>query len=311
MDEPHDRSSARELPHLGTFLKAAEIGSFTAAGAALGMSQAAVSQRIAALEKELRVSLFDRRSGKIRLTEAGRRLSEYARTILDLHEQAREVLGGRRLPVSGDLSLAASSVPGECFLPALLSVFQREFPDVHVRATVSDSETAIEEVEKGRASLALVGERKNAAHLEFRLLGADYLTLVVPPGHRWAGRRVPPSALLGEPLILREPGSGSRHAAVQALERAGVAIGDLNVALELGSNEAIQDAVGHGLGVAFLSRHVVQKRLDAGDLATVAIEGIDLGRDFYLAYDRRRPLTPPALVFLRHLEANPIPRPDR
>src|SRR5207249_1353587 len=101
----------KELPHLGTFVTSAELGSFTATGAELGMTQAAVSQRIAALEKELSVSLFDRRSGKISLTEAGRRLYEYARRILDLHEQAREALGGLHSPVSGDLPLATSSIP--------------------------------------------------------------------------------------------------------------------------------------------------------------------------------------------------------
>ena len=78
-----------ELPHLSTFVRAAEQGSFTAAAAQLGVTQAAVSQRIAILEKDLRVSLFNRHAGRIALTDAGERLYEYARQIVDLHEQAR------------------------------------------------------------------------------------------------------------------------------------------------------------------------------------------------------------------------------
>jgi len=101
-------SGLAELPHLSTFVRAAEQGSFTAAAAALGITQAAVSQRIAILEKELRVSLFDRRAGRIALTEAGQGLYEYARKILDLHEQARRNLGGFHPSVSGDLPIAAS-----------------------------------------------------------------------------------------------------------------------------------------------------------------------------------------------------------
>jgi DNA-binding transcriptional LysR family regulator len=306
MLEPSADLTVRELPHLGTFARAAELGSFTATGAELGMTQAAVSQRIAALERELGVSLFDRRSGRITLTEAGRRLYGYAREILDLHGQAREAVSGLHPPVSGDLPLATSSVPGEFFLPELLTGFHRAFPRVHVRATVGDSTTALQEVEKGQANLALVGDKMDAAHLEFRHLGADRLVLVVPRGHRWVDRHVPPSALAGEPLILRESGSGSRRAVIESLARAGVMMADLNVVLELGSNGAIKDAVGRGLGVAFLSRLAVRRELDSGDLVTVEVEGLDQVREFYLAYDRRRPLPPTARVFLHYLEANPL-----
>ena len=126
-------SRSGELPHLATFVKAAELGSFTASSSALGVTQAAVSQRIARLERELRVSLFDRRAGRIALTEAGRQLYEYGRKILDTHEEARRALGGLDPPVSGELSLAASSVPGECFLPSMLPAFHERFPGVHVR----------------------------------------------------------------------------------------------------------------------------------------------------------------------------------
>jgi DNA-binding transcriptional LysR family regulator len=128
MGPPPDDSRPAELPHLATFAKAAERGSFTAAAADLGITQAAVSQRIAVLEGELRGSLFDRRAGKMALTEAGQRLYEYARQILDLHEQARMNLGGFHPAVSGDWTIAASSVPGECLLPALLSAFQENYP---------------------------------------------------------------------------------------------------------------------------------------------------------------------------------------
>jgi DNA-binding transcriptional LysR family regulator len=88
MPDPSPTPGPRELPHLATFARAAERGSFTAAAADPGVSQAAVSQRIAALEKELRTALLDRRAGRIALTESGERLYELARRILDLHEEA-------------------------------------------------------------------------------------------------------------------------------------------------------------------------------------------------------------------------------
>jgi DNA-binding transcriptional LysR family regulator len=296
-----------ELPHLSTFAEAAEKGSFTAAAAALGITQAAVSQRIASLEKELRVSLFDRRAGRIALTEAGERLYEFARRILKLHEEARRDLGGFHPSVLGDLPIAASSVPGECFLPALLSAFHAKHPRVHVRATVSDSGSVINDVERGKASLGLVGQKAEKPTLESRPIGRDSLVLLVRPGHPWATRRaVSLNALVGEPLIVRESGSGSRRALEKGLERAGSSLADLDVSLELGSNAAIKDAVKRGLGVAFLSRFCVKRELDSKDLRVVAVRGLSLTRQFYLVFHRRRPLSQAASVFLHFVESHPL-----
>jgi DNA-binding transcriptional LysR family regulator len=265
-----------------------------------------VSQRIAALEGELRLSLFDRRAGRIALTEAGERLYEYARQILDLHARARSDLGGRPPSVSGDLSVAASSVPGEYFLPALLSAFHASYPGVRVRATVGDSGSVIKDVEKGNAALGLTGQKVEGPALETRPIGRDSLVLIVPPGHPWASRRaVSLKALVGEPLIIREVGSGSRSTLEKGLEQAGISLADLHVACELGSNAAIKDAVRRGLGVAFLSRLTVEKELDASELRVVAVRGLTLTRHFYLVYRRYRPLSQAASAFLHFVESHP------
>ncbi len=288
-------------------MKAAERGGFTAAATDLGITQAAVSQRIAALEKELRVSLFDRRAGRTSLTEAGQRLYEYARRIMGLHEEARRDLGGFHPAVSGDLSIAASSVPGEYFLPALLSAFQEQFPQVRVRATVSDSGSVLKDVEKGRATVGLVGQKTDNPSLDFRPIGSDSLVLITSCEYHSARRKtISLKDLSGEKLIIRESGSGSRGVLEKSLERAGTSLDALNVTLELGSNAAITDAVKRGLGVAFLSHTAVRRELESKELRTVAVTGLDLTRQFYVVFDRRRPLSPAALVFLHTLEAHPI-----
>ena len=117
-----DHAAGEQLPYLETFSKAAELSNFTAAGKALGMTQAAVSQRIHALEQALGVALFRRRGGRVLLTEAGQKLYDYAQRILDLHREARREVSGHETPVGGELLLAASSIPGEHLLPALLSL---------------------------------------------------------------------------------------------------------------------------------------------------------------------------------------------
>ncbi|MEJ7637360.1 MAG: selenium metabolism-associated LysR family transcriptional regulator [Singulisphaera sp.] len=311
MADASSHSGPGELPHLSTFARAAEQGSFTAAAADLHITQAAVSQRMATLENELRVSLFDRRGGRIALTETGQRLYEYSRKILDLHAEARMSLCGFHPAVSGDLPIAASSVPGECYLPALLSAFRETYPLVHVRATVGDSGSVMNEVAKGQATLGLVGQKTDKPALESQPIGTDTLVLIVPPEHSRAGRRsITLKALAAESLIIREAGSGSRCALKKGLERAGSSLAAMNITLEMGSNAAIKDAVRRGLGSSFVSRSTVERELSSGELRAVPVRGLVVTRHLYVVHHRRRPLSPAAMVFLHFLQSHPL-KPDR
>lgn len=287
------------LPHLDTFAEAAERGSFSAAARHLGVSQAAVSQRIQQLETALRTPLFRREGGRANLTEAGRSLHGYARRILDLIDEARAAVTGTPGRLTGELLLAASSVPGQFFLPPLLAAFRRTYPGVQVRVSVSDSDAVLRDVEHGRAHLGLVGAAGEGPHLEFTRFAGDELVVVVRPGHPWGRRRqVRPADLAAQPLVQREPGSGSRRALEQSLERAGVPAASLNVVLELGSSEAIAGAVAEGVGVAVLSARAVEKEVRAGRLRTLRVAGVPLMRDLFAVRDRRRVLSAPAQQFL-------------
>ncbi len=289
---------ADPLPHLETFARAAEAGSFTAAARMLGLTQAAVSQRIAALERELGVALFRRHGGRVELTDAGRRLHDYAREIFALFERARAQITGQAVPVTGELLLAASSLPGEYLLPCVLARYQQRHPLVRVRVRVSDSQQVFADVEHGLAHVGLAGEAPASPHLEHRQFARDEMLLVVPARHPLAGREtISLDELRGLPLIVREPGSGSRHCSEQALGHAGLSLAGLT-SLELGSNEGIKEAVVRGAGVAFLPALAVHDHVATGKVATLRVEGIDLGRDLYAVHDRRRALPIPARLFL-------------
>lgn len=289
----------KQLPHLNTFSTAAELGSFTAAAKALGLTQAAVSQRVQALEKALGRSLFDRRGGRVLLTDAGRTLHGYAGRIADLYREARRAITGRETPVAGELVIAATSVPGEYLLPALLSAFGKRYPHVRVRAAVSDSAVVIGQVERGEVSVGLVGRKTDGPHLAFRHLASDRMVLVAPPGHPLTKTNVVMvGRLAAHPLVPRETGSGLRHCFEQALGRAGRSFADLRVALELDSNEAIKEAVRRGVGVAVLSAPAVEKELVAGSLRAIEVRGLRCGRKMFVVRDGRRVLPVPANVFL-------------
>lgn len=296
------------LPHLETFTEAAERSSFTAAARVLGITQAAVSQRVQALERDLGVSLFRRAAGKVELTDAGRRLHAYAGRILALHREARSEVTGRETPVEGELALAASSIPGDYLLPALLAVFGTNHPRVRVRAAVSDSAAVIGLVESGAASVGLVGRKGDDPHLEFRHLADDRIVVVTPPGHALGKKkRVTMRELAAHPLVLREAGSGLRHCFEKALERAGHSLSDLHVVLDLGSNEAIKEAVLRGVGVAVLSALAVRKEVATGRLLALEVQGVGCDREMFLVTDRRRVLPIPARLFVSLLEAGPVP----
>jgi DNA-binding transcriptional LysR family regulator len=300
-----------QLPHLGTFTRAAELSSFTAAARALGLTQAAVSQRIQALERTLDVPLFRRQGGRVLLTEAGQLFYDYAERILTLHRQARQdIAGQQRPPISGSLLLAASTIPGEHLLPALLSIFHERFPRIQVKAEISDSMKVIAQVERGQVSLGLVGRKTDSPHLEFRHFATDHIVLAVPANHLWRRRKkISFKQLCKQPLILREAGSGLRHCFEKQLERQGKSLTDLQIALELGSNEAIKEAVLRGLGLAVLSSYAVEKELKAGQLAALQVTDLHCDREMFVVWDRRRVLSAPARTFRYFLETNPITDP--
>jgi DNA-binding transcriptional LysR family regulator len=296
------------LPHLVTFAKAAELSSFTAAARVLGLTQASVSQRIQSLETTLDKSLFDRRGGRVVLTDAGRTLYAYTRRILDLHQEARRELTGRAPPVAGELVIASSSIPGEHLLPAVLSAFSQKHPHVRVRAAVSDSMAVMGQVERGEVSLGLVGRKADNPNLDFRFLVSDRMVLVVSPGHPLGAKRhTTVRQIAAHPVILREAGSGLRHCFEKALDRAGRSLADLRVVLELGSNEAIKEAVRRGVGVAVLSALAVEKDVGAGRLRALEVKGIRCERDMFVVQDHRRVLPLSARLFLTFLETNPVP----
>ena len=296
-----------QLPYLETFSKAAELSTFTGAARVMGLTQASISQRMQALEKSLGTSLFKRQGGRVLLTEGGQKLYEYAQRIIDLHREARHEITGRSAPAVGELFLAASSIPGEHLLPAVLCRFGQKYAHILVHATISDSMSVMTQVERGDVSLGLVGRKADKPHLEFQYLASDRMVLVVPSMHA-LGRRKQLSVkhLCHHPVILREVGSGLRHCFEKSLDKAGLSLADLHVALELGSNEAIKEAVIRGVGVAILSAWAVQKELKAGQLHALQIRDLHCDRDMYVVRDKRRVLPLSARLFLTFLENHPI-----
>jgi DNA-binding transcriptional LysR family regulator len=291
------------LDYLRTMVSIVEEGSLSAAAKVRRISQPAVTKQLQRLEAELGLSLLVRGPRRqVELTPAGELVLAFARQTLARLERLEGKLGALKSTGRGTLVLAASTIPGEYVLPALLAEFRREYPAIKVEMSVSDTAEVAQRLLADEAHLGMVGSlvRQPGLRLE-RLLG-DEIVLVVPLDHDFAQRqRVGVEELQGQPLILREEGSGTRHSVEASLAAAGLELPQDDIVLVLGSTQAVLNAVEQGLGLGFVSARAATAR-EGRYLACVALDGVDLGRDLYLTYLPQRvgePLVARFLEFAR------------
>jgi len=284
-----------EFDQLRTFLAVLEHKSFVRAGQALHVGQSTVSFHVKALEQRVGATLLERGRGNVVPTAAGRILQPYAERIVSLCDEARARLRAGEDGEVGRLVLAASTVPGEYLLPALLAELRRRHPRIRVEMSVSDSEKAASAVLAREADLALVGSKPRDRRLEASLFASDEIVLVGPVPDPFApDGKLSLKELRDVPRILREQGSGTRDAIARILPHCG----ERSVALRVGSSEAAKRCVQHGLGLAFLSRQAVATELAAGLFQVVELPGTPVRRTFYVVRNRAVSPSPAVRAFL-------------
>jgi DNA-binding transcriptional LysR family regulator len=296
-----------DLRQLEVFARVVEMHSFSRAAEALHLTQSTVSEHVRLLEEEVGARLFDRLGRETLPTRAGDLLFGYAQRMLALRVEAIQGLQQFLGQIAGALTVGASTIPGEYVLPPLIGAFREKFPRVSIALQIADTRGIVEAVLDGRVELGLVGARPDQRALQAVELMPDELVVVVPPGHAWVGRKVVTvEDLKSEPLIVREPGSGSREAVERALEGAGLALDGLRVIAEMGSTSAIKQAVKAGVGVSVMSRRAVDDEARSGLLGCVKIKDLPVTRHFYVVTHASRSRSPLCQAFLDFLL---IPRP--
>ncbi len=300
-----------DLRRLAVFAKVAELGSFSRAAEALSLTQPTVSEHVRALEDELGVQLLDRLGRGAAPTRAGQLLLGYAQRILALSREARQALDQFQGRMSGELVVGGSTIPGEYVLPGLIGRFKTKYPDISVSLLIGSSRQVTDWLEDGRVEVAVVGAPPAPRSLAARELMPDELVVVVPAGHPWAVRKsVSLADLKAEPLIVRERGSGSRDALERALGQANAALSGFRVVGEMGSTQAVKQAVRAGVGIAIISQRAVEDECRAGLLHCVKLKDLRVARAFYLATHRDRSRSPLAEAFVAFIESEPLERPS-
>ena len=290
------------LTQLRALEAVARTGSFGAAARELGITQPAVSQQLAALQRALGVVLFERLRNRPQLSEAGRFVLERALPVVrdadHFERDVREYAGAQ----AGTLHIGATQTIGTYRIAPFLARFLAARPHVRPRIEIGNTRSIAARIESGEITLGLVEGPIDGLPLEAVPFGGDRLVLVLHPAHRLAGLRVVRARdLAGEPFVSRESGSGTRDYGYEALLAAGISA---PVVLELPTAEAILHAVEAGIGVALLSELAVRRAVDDGAVRALRIRDLPLERSFRALYRRDLSLPPLASAFLDALRSS-------
>ena len=298
--------------HLALFRAVAEAGGFSRAAEVIHISQPAISMQVAELEESLGTPLFDRLPRGVRLTDAGQTLLGYARRIAILEEEAERAMRELRGLERGRLALGASMTIGSYLLPKVLGEFRARHPAVELGLTIANTDTIKTRLIDGTLDLGLTeGMPPQDEELSTRVFREDELIIIAPPDHplakKAAGKPRPQAVtarqLCGQPLVLREPGSGTREVLLRALADGGAEPGE--VVLTLNNTEAIKCAVIAGLGLAAVSRLCVTFELAGGVLVELPTRGLKLRRSFYEVFVSGREPSPSVQAFTAMLAKQP------
>lgn len=283
------------LSQLKAFLAVAQDGSFSRAAEKLYLTQPAVSKQIQALEEALGMRLFDRVGRSILLTEAGNILRDHAHIVFQTLEEARETITQLRGLQRGHLRISAASTIGTYMLPQPLGELKAQFPGIEISLAITNKARVVQQVLNHEVELGFVGPPVEPAELEREEYLLDELVLILAPTHRLAREEsVGVAELAEEVFILREQGSGTREIMEEELGRVHVS---LKKAMELGSTEAIKQAVAANLGVSIVSKFAISLEILQGRLAVARLPDLNLSRQLFVIHHGGRTLSPAAQEF--------------
>lgn len=273
---------------LQVFHTVAKLLSFTKAAETLHMTQPAVTFQVRQLEEYFNTRLFDRTHNRISLTDAGKRIFEYAGKIFELYGEMENAVRELTGEVSGVLIIGASTTIAEYMLPALLGDFKAKYPDVNVRLKVSNTEGIVTMVENNVIDLGVVEAPVANKNLAVELCKKDQMVAIVPLSHPLANEtKIPGHKLLDFPYICREEGSGTREVIIEYLQANGLNSNELDIIMELGSPESIKGAVEAGIGITILSRATLSKELKLGTLRAIPLDP-PLERPFSFVHQKQK-----------------------
>lgn len=283
------------------FKKVAEERSFSKAAEDLFLSQPAVSSHIRNLENEFGTKLIYRSSKHVELTPAGEVLYEQAGRIINQYQETKDKINQIQSVVAGDLRIGASFTIGEYILPQLVSLMATMYPNLNISVTIGNTEEIVQGLRQNRLDIALVEGKISGKDFILEPFMEDEMVLIAPLGHSLSKiKNATVKELKDHVWILRESGSGTREFSDRFIQTLSL---QKRHSYVFSSNTGVKAAVISGLGIALVSKLIIQKELRAGELVLIPLEEKlpRLTRDFVIARSDKTYFTKAAEVFLIEL----------
>ncbi len=287
------------LQQLRVFQAVAEHRSYTRAAEEIHLSQPGVSIQVKRLEEILDATLFEKMGNQIFLTAEGKELLDTCHDIFNrlggFEEKLKELHG----EVTGPLRLSAVTT-AKYFLPQYLGGFLRKYPQVVPKLKVSNHERIIERIEANADDIYIMATLPPREDIAAHKFLADQLVILAHPNHPLAKKtKIKLEQLAPERILTREPGSGIRHTVERMFRERGI---DIEPYMELGSGEAIKQAVMSDLGISILSSFSLKLELQSKQLVLLDVEGFPLNRNWYAVHRKGKYLSRAAKTFLDYLQ---------
>lgn len=286
------------LHQLKVFEAAARHSSFTRAAEELFLTQPTVSMQVKQLSKAVGLPLFEQVGKRLYLTEAGQELLVTCREIFNRLAQFEMSIADLKGVKAGQLKLAVITT-AKYVVPRLLGPFCQRYPGIDVSLQVTNHEIILERFWQNQDDLYILSQSPDHPDVVLHPFLENPLVVLAPSNHPLAGQKnIPLESLNGQPFIMREPGSGTRQAVQKLFEKHGI---NVKVKLELGSNEAIKQAIAGGLGISVLSRHTLALEGTNSQITILDVEGFPIERYWYIVYPSGKQLSVVARTFFDYL----------
>jgi LysR family transcriptional regulator, low CO2-responsive transcriptional regulator len=286
------------LRQLQVFEKVASHLNYSRAAEELYLSQPAVSMQIKQLEGHIGLPLFEQMGKKIFLTEAGRELFHYARSIAQQLAEMEAVFNEMKGLGHGKLTLSVVNT-ANYFTPKLLARFCQRYPNINVILQVANRDAVLKQLADNSTDLAIMGQPPDGLDLSAESFLDNPLVVIAAPGHPLAKlKRVKFARLAEETFLSREKGSGTRSAMERVFAQHKI---QPHISMEMETNEAIKQAVQAGMGLGILSLHSIELELETKRLAMLNVEHFPLLRHWFVAHRSNKRLSSAALAFKEFL----------
>ena len=286
------------LHQLRVFETVARHSSFTRAAEELSITQPTVSSQVKQLTKTVGLPLFEQIGKSLYLTDAGKELLLTCQDIFEKLENFEMKVADLKGTKQGQLRLGVITT-AKYFIPRLLGSFCQQYPGIDVALKVTNHQEIQQRMLNNKDDLYIVSQPPEDIELQTQPFLNNPLVVVAKKDHPLANKNnIPIHCLKNQPFIMREQGSGTRFAILDLFENHQI---EVKVKLELGSNEAIKQAIAGGLGISILSEHCLISEGKSGELTILDVEHFPIERRWYVAYIAGKKLSVIAQTFLEYL----------